>query len=303
MYTEAFNSLIKRSSEIESSTVFLLRKDNTKKIKVFPDEIKEIVLQKYFSALESITEGKEFVDFIPDEIQKETLQVIPTEVIPLWEKIKDSKDNLRAVHTEDIVVNDYDCDGNVILVEILLNTNEYIYFLTTYSNVSAWYSNNVRFTKNPRGKFIEEEGKILALTPYVDVVIHGNRCYIINERNFNKIFKFDKVIENHVLENESEIKAMEFISDGDEFMKLLCDSKQAKGSMSKIITQNRLQKMRRFHPTYIKEQIVAHPELSNVQFDNEDKIIIDKDSFKVVMKILRGTINLDLITKELNGVD
>jgi hypothetical protein len=173
--------------------------------------------------------------------------------------------------------------------------------LTTYRNVAAWYSNNVRFTKRET-KFHEEKGEILALTPWVDAVISANRCYILNETNFNKIFKFDEVIKKQVAQSEPEIRSMEFIGDTDAFMTLLGKSVRQKNAMAKVIMQKRLEKIKKFSPKYIREQIESQTELSFISYTSDDKIIIDEKSFKAVMGILCGTINLDLITKELNGL-
>ena len=128
-----------------------------------------------------------------------------------------------------------------------------------YRNVAAWYSNNVRFTKNPTGKFHEEKGDILALTPWVDAVISGQRCYIINEQNFNKIFKFDEVIKNQVAASAPEIRGMEFIDDGDAFMEFLGKSTRQKNAMAKVIMQKRLEKIKKYPSKYIREQIESQP--------------------------------------------
>ena len=187
-------------------------------------------------------------------------------------------------------------------MDVEFDDSEHVYFLTTYRNVAAWYSNNVRFTKNPTGKFREEKGDILALTPWVDAVISGQRCYIINEQNFNKIFKFDEVIKNQVAASAPEIRSMEFIGDGNAFMSFLEKSTRQKNAMAKVIMQKRLEKIKKFTPKYIREQIESQPELSFISYTADDKIIIDDRSFKTVVGILCGRINLDLITKELNGL-
>ena len=42
--------------------------------------------------------------------------------------------------------------------------------------------------------------------------------------------------------------------------------------------------------------------LSFISYTEDDKIVIDEKSFRTVVGILCGSINLDLITKELNGL-
>ena len=198
---------------------------------------------------------------------------------------------------------DYNCTGNTILTDIEFTDNSRVYFLTTYRNVAAWYSNNLRFTKKNTGKFHEEKGEILALTPFVDAVIADGRCYIINESNFNKIFKFDAVIKKQVEEHADEIKQLGFIDNGGDFYNYISKSSRSKNAMAKVIIQKRLEKIKKYSPTYIKEQLEGYPQLSHILYTTDDRIVIDKNSAKTVIGILCGTINLDLITKELNGID
>ena len=72
--------------------------------------------------------------------------------------------------------------------------------------------------------------------------------------------------------------------------------------MAKVIMQKRLEKIKKFTPKYIREQIESQPELSFISYTADDKIIIDDRSFKTVVGILCGRINLDLITTESNGL-
>ncbi len=301
-YTEDFKHILDKKDTVINSNLFILKNSKPQSIKIFPEEVSCVLLEKYFDVLSTITKENEFVPFIPDSIEKNTLQVINTDILTLWPAMESAKDNLQVIEREEIVVDDYKFDGNTILMDIEFDSGEHVFFLTIYRNVAAWYSNSIRFTKKDTGKFHEESGDILALTPLVDAVISGRRCYIINEKNFNKIFKFDEVINKQVEMSEAEIRDMSFINDSDIFIEFLKNSVRQKNSMAKVVLQKRLEKIKRFDPQYIRTQIESQPELSFISYTEDDKIIIDKKSFKTVVDILCGKINLDLITKELNGL-
>lgn len=300
-YTEDFQRILKKQDKVLNSTLYVLKNNNPCTMKVFPEEVSKVLLKRYFENLTVVAKENEFVTFIPDSIQKGTLQLIDTSHLALWTGMKDAVNEMKLVDQAGITVDDYNCTGNTILMDIEFEDGSHVFFFTTYRNVAAWYSNNVRFTKR-NTKFHEEKGDILALTPWVDAVISGDRCYIINEQNFNKIFKFDEVIKNQVAASEPEIRSMEFIGDGNAFMTLLGRSVRQKNAMAKVIMQKRLDKIKKFPPKYIREQIESQPELSFISYTSDDKIIIDDRSFKAVVGILCGRINLDLITKELNGL-
>lgn len=300
-YTEDFKKLLGKREVVSNATMFVLKNNSPRSIKVFPKEVSSVLLGKYFETLTVATKENEFVDFIPTSVERGTLQVISTEILTLWPTMISARQEIQAVNQKEITIDDYKCDGNTILMDVEFDDDEHLYLLTVYRNVASWYSNNVRFTKRA-SKFHEEKGDILALTPWVDAVIYGQRCYIINEQNFNKIFKFDEVINNQVTASEPDIRNMDFIGDGDAFMSLLAQSVRQKNAMAKAILQKRLEKIKKFTPKYIREQIESRPELSFISYTDDDRIIIDKKSFDTVMGILCGRINLDLITKELNGL-
>ena len=301
-FTDDFKQILVKRNNVLNASMFVFKNNAPGTMKVFPEEVSSVLLKKYFETLAQTLEENEFVPFIPPSVERGTLQVINRDLLTLWPAMVTARNEIQNVNIAEITVDDYDCTGNTILMDVEFDDGEHVYFLTTYRNVAAWYSNNVRFTKKPTGEFHEEKGRILALTPWVDAVISGERCYIINEQNFNKIFKFDEVIKNQVSASEPEIRGMKFIGDSDAFMALLNKSVRQKNAMAKVIMQKRLEKIKKFSPKYIREQIESQPELSYISYTTDDKIIIDEKSFKTVVGILCGRINLDLITKELNGL-
>ena len=213
-----------------------------------------------------------------------------------------ARNSMPLINSKEIVVDDYNVDGNTILIELAFSDEPIVYLLTRYQKVSAWYRNKFHFRKQ-NGKFVQEQGDVLALPSYVDLVIAGEKCYIINEDNFNRIFKSDEVINNQVESHKDELADLSFMGNPEDFITLLDGSKREKQAMAKVLLQNRIQKIKQFKPSYIRKQIEEQEKLSFVKFNDDDTIIIDQDSFKAIMGILRGTINLDLITKELNGID
>ena len=301
-YTKEFSALTDPKRNIESAIAFILKNDRPQKLKVFPEEISSVLAREYLESVRRQVSGKDFVSYIPDSVEKSTLQVLPTSRIKLWQEMLDARKNLPLTNSKEIVIDDYNIDGNTIIIELLFSNGPTLFFLTRYQKVTAWYRNRIHFRKQ-NGKFVQENGDILALTSYVDAVIADDICFIINENNFNKIFKYDEVIKNQVDSHRDEISSLGFIDNADEFLSMLDSSKREKQAMAKVLLQNRLQKIKQYKPSYIRKQIEEQEKLAFLRFNDDDTIIVDKESFKAIMGILRGTINLDLITKELNGLD
>ncbi|MBQ8298742.1 MAG: DUF4868 domain-containing protein [Clostridia bacterium] len=302
--TDELKTIVSQRQNVTDVKIFLLKNDKPEKMKILPSTIGMEVIDDYFEKIEFQIRDKEVVNYIPDVIDKETLQVIETSNIAIWNNIIKARNEMPLINVSEITVEDYNTDNNTVLVEITLeNEDENLYFLICHKKVFAWYRNGITFHKKQNGHFERGNGEVFVLIPFVDVIIKGNKCYILNENNFNKIFKYDEVITNQVNAKIDEIKSLKFIADSDSFVKMLNNSKNEKKAMAKVLQQKRIEKINGYTPEYIRQQIESQEELNFIQFNEDNTIQIDKKSFKAIMGILKGKINLDLITRELNGVE
>lgn len=140
-YTKEFSALTDPKRNIESAIAFILKNDRPQKLKVFPEEISSVLAREYLESVRRQVSGKVFVPFIPDSVEKSTLQVLPTSRIKLWQEMLDVRKNLPLTNSKEVVVDDYNVDGNTILIELLFSNGPTLFFLTRYQKVTAWYRN------------------------------------------------------------------------------------------------------------------------------------------------------------------
>ena len=50
-YTEDFKCILAKQDNVVNANLFILRNSNPKKIKVFPEEVSSVLLEKYFETL------------------------------------------------------------------------------------------------------------------------------------------------------------------------------------------------------------------------------------------------------------
>ena len=60
-YTEDFKCILAKQDNVVNANLFILRNSNPKKIKVFPEEVSSVLLEKYFETLSVTTDESEFV--------------------------------------------------------------------------------------------------------------------------------------------------------------------------------------------------------------------------------------------------
>lgn len=146
-YTEDFKHILAKRNQINNANLFVFKNNTPRSMKVFPEEVSNVLLEKYFDTLTGITEENEFVDFIPTTVERGTLQVIGIDILTLWPSMLSARNEIQNIDRAEITVDDYRCDGNTILMDVEFDDGEHVFLLTVYRNVASWYSNNVRFTK------------------------------------------------------------------------------------------------------------------------------------------------------------
>lgn len=82
-YTEDFKHILAKRNQINNANLFVFKNNTPRSMKVFPEEVSNVLLEKYFDTLTGITEENEFVDFIPTTVERGTLQVIGIDILTL----------------------------------------------------------------------------------------------------------------------------------------------------------------------------------------------------------------------------
>ena len=73
-YTEDFKCILAKQDNVVNANLFILRNSNPKKIKVFPEEVSSVLLEKYFETLSVTTDESEFIAMIADKMRLDKRQ-------------------------------------------------------------------------------------------------------------------------------------------------------------------------------------------------------------------------------------
>ena len=120
-YAEDFQHILEKRGKVKNATLYVFKNTKPGAMKVFPEEVSTVLLDKYFETLTVAVRENEFVTFIPDSVEKGTLQVIETSHLTLWPGMAQAVSEMSLVDRAEITVDDYDCDGNTILMDIEFN--------------------------------------------------------------------------------------------------------------------------------------------------------------------------------------
>ena len=319
LYKESFAKLLDMQSNAINRAMYIFGNSIPSKMKIFPEGVTEVLYSEYFSSINKAVKDKRYADYVPETVADENvIRVIKTADLDIWQEIQNARNSIDVQNAKQITEADYRKAGNTILMEVNFELAEQeemtsVFFLSVYRNVPEWYTNSVRFfsyakvgAKNKKAgqsELIRMESDILAIPPTVDAVIFGEHCYILDEANFRRIFKYDRVVARIVTRNSDDLKKLQFIENGKSFCDRVLASSRLVKEMAKALNSGRVKRIQSYTPQHICQQINKYDAVKEIiRFTNDYKIIVDEQSCSTVVGILSGRINLDLITDEVNGL-
>lgn len=293
---------LKKDEYEETSMILFSYKGEITKFKIFPNSIKSVIIKNIFNKLENEYKDSKFVEYSYENKNSDAIKIISTKEVSSFYKIKKALTNVKEENKCEITVDDYNIDGNTIMFRLETMDGKKVYMFTKYKSVSSYYKNRTLFKKE-NGRFKEQEGTILYIPEYVDVIIYDDKCYIINEREFNFIFDFNRIIDKKIEDNKEKIKNVSFIDDGDKFYNLLINKKTYKNKIADKFFDNTFDEIAAIDGETVFNNINKYEELSNIKFNKDKKIIINDTTLGKVVKLITGEINLNIITERINGVE
>lgn len=295
---------------------------NTKPIdmKPFPTPVTDMILGKYTGYLKEFLEGNFSVgDFLLNPAA-DGVKVLRAEKIPLWGKIRADLEALSVDGMNPIKIDAYNGSGNAIMMVIPVEQKEEkkeIHILSYHRNVASMLAGKIVFAKTQGFPFMRKimggfdfpditsiTGDILVLSPQVDAIIYDGHCFVFNVGNFCRIFKYEDIVNQELTASEGTIKGLRFISDGEEFWKLIHGKISLKREMLKAVENGRLTRFKETAPSTILGKIKDYStQLPNIEFDENGNIKITDKSCRDIVGIISDRIHIDLIFNELNGVE
>ncbi|MCL1945314.1 MAG: DUF4868 domain-containing protein [Firmicutes bacterium] len=276
------------NSKNNKNEVFIYEQKDTDN--VFDEKIK--YLKQFF--IDYNIEIYDYVDTPKDCIQKLSCDNLDVN------KILDKILNLPVANLDrlDIKKLNSSCDIDIIRCDL--------------DSIDGWFiSKHFSLKKLLKNKFVISNGETLEAEKYfifdgyTDVLILDNFCYIFNENNFEYIFDFRQKTQEKIEKHKEKIHKWAFIDKAESFYEIcLKDKNLSKRLIKALGNEKGIKWFLETQPEDIKEKFMKEEQLKDkIQFDCDNKIIVNKPSVSIVLKILTFKISVDFLTEELVGCD
>lgn len=295
-----FKDIIDKINMASSYRLYSMKtKTQSKKVYIHDKKTEKLISEKLIQTLQSKAD-LEILEYDILEHEKCSIERIDLSQLS-WAEMEDAINNLQItnnnIKAEPELINK---ECQVDILELRLE-NQKIYLLMKHANLSAAFKNRIIINNRK----LLNVNKMVVFSEYVDAIILGEYCYILNERNFNIIFKFREKINKEIENNKDDFLGLEFLDNSDLFFDICNKNLRTKNALMKIINTNAIEYLKRAKNIEIKSKLEKYNELKGVmEFEpNSYKLIVNKDSAIALLKILTNKIGVNILTDDIFGTD
>jgi hypothetical protein len=144
----------------------------------------------------------------------------------------------------------------------------------------------------------EIDQEIYILNGCIDAAIIDGDTYILMPNNFESIFNYYKKSIEIVESNRENIEGWIFLSDSKKFYNYIQGKKRATLRVARILKKS-LATLNSLTPHEIKEKLIIYEEFKDLQYDENDRIIVSAKTRDLIIDILLNVYVKNLFNDEL----
>lgn len=255
---------------------------------LFPNALHESIKKVYRENFNNFIIDRTISDYDNVHTEKGTIQKASLGDVDVWTKVKaaiDVVDKGGSILTK----NNFSDEFHMIVIcfEDTINMQiKQTYLVAQYKKVETWYKKSVKFGF-VGDTFREKSEDIFVLNGCIDCAIFGENAFILQESSFERLFKYNKKMRTLLKDNRENIESCSFLDDPVAFNELILKNKAATKYMARFF-QKQYFNLSTLEPTAVKAALNGHEEFAAIQYDKNDKIIVDKKSRYIIVDIITG---------------
>lgn len=255
---------------------------------LFPNTLNQSIKSAYCTNFNNFTKDRNISDYDNIHTEKGTIQKAPIDDIEVWIKVKSAIDIADA---DEITLSAKEFSDEYYMIVICFeNTIDGVikqtFLVAQYKKIDSWYKKSVKFGFIG-DTFKEKNEDIFVLNGTIDCVILDNQAFILQESQFERLFKYNKKMRKLLTNNQENIESCSFLDNPEEFNSLILNNKAATKKMARFFQKKPID-LSALDPSLVKNVLSGHAEFDILQYNNDDKIIVDKKSRDLIVDIISG---------------
>lgn len=165
-----------------------------------------------------------------------TITYLPLEEVEKsWEKINNKVQFITG--SQNIMFKKEDKNYNILINMVASyidnKENKRMYFISKQTNNGNYYNKAAFYRENKNMKKVDLS-KCYFLREEIDCIVYDNIVIIFNEKNFENIFNYDKILKEKAIKYKCEVKKWKFVKDIKEFSSDIENTKYVYRCIAKI---------------------------------------------------------------------
>ena len=266
---------------------------------VFPNDLNELIKKAYKDNFNLFIKDKTVTDYDSIHTEKGSIQKATLADISEWINIKNA---IKKADDDNVIMNKSNFSDNyhviVVTFEAMVEGDiKCAYLVAQYRKIESWYKKSVKFGFTTDG-LQEKNSDIFLLNGCIDTVVYEDYAFILQENQFEKLFKYYKKSINTLEKNRDNIENCSFIDKPSEFYESVRSCKGATKKMARVMSKQAID-LQTLPSKTVKEQLIKYEEFSSIEFDAEDKIVLNTKTRDMIIDILRCVYTRSLFTENV----
>ncbi len=282
--------------------VYLLKKNGYKgcyNAVLFPNEPNFQIKESYAQNVENFCKGRTINEYDGVHSEKCAIEQLPLSELTFWKGMleaifKADKENLHLDKKNF-------CDSYSVIVLVYEHVSngkiDTVYLIAQYRKIESWYKRSLMFafTTNVT-KFMSDD--IFVLNGCVDTAIVDDTVFILQEKNFEKIFNHYQKSVGILKAHKENIKSWKFIDRPTAFYDSVEGRKGATRKLARALEKSG-KEIEQLQPPRVREVLSQYDVFDVLEYDENDRIVFSHSSRDLIIDILRQTYTRQLFSNNI----
>ncbi len=290
------------NSDTATVRVHLIKKGRTPQdysCVMFPNDLNALIKKAYKDNLNLFIKDKIITDYDSIHAEKGSIQKAMLEDIGEWINIKNA---IKRADDNNAIMNksNFSDDYHIIVVSFEAKVEDdvkCVYLVAQYRRIESWYKKSVKFGFTIDG-LQEKNSDIFVLNGCIDTVVYKDYAFVLQENQFEKLFKYHKKSISTLEKNRENIESCSFIDKPSEFYESVRSCKGATKKMARVMSKQAID-LQMLPSKTVKDQLIKYEEFSAIEFDSEDKIVLNTKTRDMIIDILRCVYTRSLFSENV----
>lgn len=250
-----------------------------------PNSVSPDICNTYKDNFDHFIQNREIAEYDAVHIERGTIQRVDCNSVSRWGSILNA---IRVIDSRHIFIDSNNMSDSYSLLVLSCSAvfngiNHEAYLLANYKKLDSWYRRGIKIAFLGNALRVAS-GDILVLNGNIDAAVFENDIFLLNDSAGDKLFDLTSRSRQFLDHHRASIEICSFINDPRMFFRIIYRNKQYAKKLARAIENN--PSILQLDANSVKNTLSRYAEFDQLQYDENDKIIITDSNKHMILDIM-----------------